>query len=218
MIRAERNGCFDILRAFIRSLIRQREHQVEIDVVEVCLRNLDGAARLTTVVNASERLQVGFVETLDADRQSIDACLAKAAKLFCFKGAGIGFHGDLSITRERDARTHGGEDFIDARCRKQAWRAAAEEHGVYAPAPDIRQRVIEIRDECVDVAALGNIALALVAVEITVGALAHAPWDMDVERKRRQRRQRNPVRQMDGTGHQRSTRNFSASACIALPR
>ena len=53
--------------------VRQRIHQVEIDIVEMLLRNLDRAFGFIGRMDAPQRLQVRVVETLDAERQPVHA-------------------------------------------------------------------------------------------------------------------------------------------------
>ena len=64
---------------------------------------------------------------------------------------------------------------------------------VHAPAPDERQRRLEVGDQRVDVARLGQRAGVVapgVRIEVAVRALLQAPRQVHVERERRQRRQR----------------------------
>ncbi len=86
-----------------------------------------------------------------------------------------------------NARAHAGEDGVDRFGRKKARRAAADEHADDAPAPDRRQREFEVAHQRRDIARLGNVAAALVRIEIAVGAFLEAPRNVDVQRERRQR-------------------------------
>ena len=82
-------------------LIRQAVHQVQIQVVEAGpARHLDGAEGFAVVMNAAQRLQMLGVETLDADRQAIDARKPIVAKLGLLEGAGVGLKGDFDVVCE----------------------------------------------------------------------------------------------------------------------
>ncbi len=74
-----------------QGLLGQAVHEIEVDVVEVGAGDLDRAARLMVIVNATERLEMPRVEALYADRQAIDAQSPKRGELVRFEGAGIGF-------------------------------------------------------------------------------------------------------------------------------
>jgi hypothetical protein len=54
-------------------LLRQRVHEIEVDVVEDRQRRDRGGTRLIRVVDAAERREVRVVEALDAERQPVDA-------------------------------------------------------------------------------------------------------------------------------------------------
>jgi hypothetical protein len=55
--------------------------------------------------------------------------------------------------------------------------------------PHVGQRRFEIRDERVDVAIFGKVALQLMGIEVAIGTLADAPRDVDVQRQRWQLRE-----------------------------
>ena len=101
------------------------------------------------------------IEALDADRQAVHAGGAVRRELRRFERAGIGFERDLGVGRERHARAHGRQDRVDRLGAQHARRAAAEENRVDAPAPDERQRLVEIRDERIDVGSLRGFRRAL---------------------------------------------------------
>ena len=96
----------------LRALARQPVHQIEIEVVEILARDVDGAARLVLIVDAAERLEVRSVETLDADRQAVDAGRAVGTEFFSFEGAGVGFERDFRVDRQRQPRAHRGDEMI----------------------------------------------------------------------------------------------------------
>lgn len=195
MRRRERERGFEIRAAFVERLVRQREHQVEIEVLERARGDLDRGARLRGVVNPPERLQMRFVEALDADRQAIDAARAELRELRRLERAGVRLERDLGVRVERQQRAHVGQQPVEPRRRQQARRAAADEHRVYLASPDERQRVLEIGAQRVQIVALGQRAAVLpfVRIEVAVRALAHAPREVHVQRERRQRREPDPA-------------------------
>ena len=97
VVRIERQRGLHVGLALGKRLARQGKHQVEVDVVEMGAGDVDGGARFGGAVDAAQRLQVGVVETLDADRQAVHTAGAIAAEAFGLEGAGIGFHRDLGV-------------------------------------------------------------------------------------------------------------------------
>ena len=170
---------------FVQGLPRQRVHQVQIDVVEVAQRDVDGATRLLAVVNAAQRLQMRRLEALDANGQPVDAGLAVAAETLGLEGAGIGFHGDFRVRLQPHARAR----LPAARpspAARTGWECRPHEDAAQRPAPDLGQAELQIAQQGVDIGHLVETALGLVRVEVAIRAFAHAPREMDVERQRRQ--------------------------------
>jgi len=125
-------------------------------------------------------------EALDADREPVHPGFAVAAELFRLEGPGIRLQGDLAIGGERQPRAKRRDQGLDRGRRKEAGRAAPEEDTGDAPPPDVGKRELEIGYERFDIGPLGDIASHLVGIEIAVGALLHAPGDMNVEGERRE--------------------------------
>ena len=138
-------------------------------------------------MNASQRFEMPRIETLDADRQPVDAGGAERAEFFGFERAGVGFERDFRVSRKRHARAHGSEYLLYARRGKNAGCAAAEKNRVNLATPDLRQRGFEVGDQRINIALLGDRITRLVRIEIAVRAFAHAPRDVDVEGERGQR-------------------------------
>ena len=65
--------------------------------------------------------------------------------------AGIGFQGDLAIGREAQPAAGRLQEGVDGLRREQAGRAATEEHAVHHAAPDQRQVLVEVGDQCIDI-------------------------------------------------------------------
>src|SRR6266480_2592720 len=143
-------------------------------------------SRFAVVVDSAERLQVLRVEALDADREPVHAGFAVAAEFLGLEGPGIRLQGDLAIGRKRQPRAKRRDQSVDRGRRKKAGRAAPEENTGDAPPPDVGKRKLEIGHERFDVGLLRNVSPRLVGIEIAVGALLHAPGNVDVESEGRQ--------------------------------
>ena len=117
MRRLQRYGGAQIRQRRLTVLSRQAKHQVEVEVVETgVLRGAHGGQRLPVVVNASDGLEQAGLETLDTEREAVDAGFAEAPEAFLVDGAGVGLQGDLGAGSERYARSHRAEQPIN-RCR-----------------------------------------------------------------------------------------------------
>ncbi len=153
------DGGSDVVPGLVQRLIRQRVHQVEIDALEMRLRQVDGAARLVAGMDASERGEFRIVETLDAERKPIHAGGAIGSKTCGLDGAGVGFERDLGIGQERHAHADCREQRIDGFARHQAGRAAADEDRDDRAAPDHRQRGFEVGDQRGEISRFLRLAL-----------------------------------------------------------
>jgi hypothetical protein len=140
--------------ASVHRLLRQGVHQVDVHPFEGALRQFDRAPCLVRVVDAAERREMAVIEALHADRQAVHAGVAKAGEAVRFDRAGVGFERDFGARRQRHAGAHGGQQAVERRGRHQAGRAAAEEDAVHAPAPDVRQRMLEVGDQRRDIGRL----------------------------------------------------------------
>ena len=97
------NALLDVGERRVERLPGQAVHEVEVDVVEVLLRDPDRAPRLVRVVDAAQRLEVRIVEALDADGQPVDPRGTEVAELLRLERARIRLQRDLRIRRDRDA-------------------------------------------------------------------------------------------------------------------
>jgi hypothetical protein len=81
---------------------------------------------------------------------------------------------------------------VDGLRREQAGRAAADEDAGNFPAPDLGHSLFQVAQQGVQISGLGNPAnpaARRVGIEIAIGALAHAPGNMDVQGQGRRRLQ-----------------------------
>ena len=137
--RRQRQRHFNVGLRLRERLTGQRVHQVEVEGRVVALRDLHGSKCLRSVMHAAERLQVTIVERLHADRQPRDAGIAIGCKAARLEAAGIGLQRDLAIRRQRQQRTHVGQQPFKALGAHQTGRAAADEDGFDPPSPHQRQ-------------------------------------------------------------------------------
>ncbi|CAM5791836.1 hypothetical protein CCAE64S_02869 [Castellaniella caeni] len=66
VLRAKGDGLTHVLLALRQRLLRQGEHQIQIDTIHGALRHADGGTRLGGVVDAAQAAQFVIVEALDA--------------------------------------------------------------------------------------------------------------------------------------------------------
>ena len=201
-------------------LARQRVHQVDVVGLESVGRRLDRASRLVRIVDAPDCRQRIVGETLHADRQPSDARLRVGPKARRLEGAGIGLHRDLGARGQPEPRANHRQQPLDRIGREQARRAAADEHRLHRAAPDQRQRRLEIGLQRAEVAGLGDrlrvaehfvrVAEHFVRIKVAVRALAHAPWQVHVQRQRRRARHAGCI-----AAQQRQPRQASAVAAAA---
>src|SRR5882672_8006499 len=136
--------CVDVGARFIQGLAGQRVHQIEIDVVEVFARDIDRTPGFAAVVDAAERLEMPWIEALDADGETCHARVAVAAEFFRLEGSGIRLQGDLAVRGEGETRTERRYQGVDRRGGEKTGRAAAEEDAPDSPPPHFGQRLLEV--------------------------------------------------------------------------
>ena len=81
---------------FLQCLLRQREDQIDADVVETCLaRRVDDGQRFIDAVDAAEPVQVVWMKRLDTEAHAVDAGSAETAELVDVDGSRIGLQRDF---------------------------------------------------------------------------------------------------------------------------
>ena len=209
MRRRERKRSGEIRARGVHRLLRQRVHEIEVHVAEDHQRGFRGAPRLVGVVHAAQRLQRDRVEALDAERQPVHAGAEEIGEFLPLERAGIGLERHLGIGQQRHARANAREQPVDGGRAEEARRAAADEHRDDLAAPDRRQRKLQVGQQRIDVGVLRHVAARFVRVEVAVRTLADAPWDVHVERERRQHRE---VRPGEARGRHRDRRAHDDAA------
>jgi hypothetical protein len=202
---------FQVVLGHRQRLLRQRVHQVEVEVVEAgILGQLHRRLGFAAVVDPAQSLEATVVEALDAEAQAIDAGLAIQLEAAVLGGAGVGLKGDLAPRDETQAAAGLLQETVDVLGREQARRATAEEHRVHVAAPGQRQVVVEVGQQRVDVRVERQRATALMRIEVAIRTLAHAPGQVDIQRQRwRGQRQ-------DGSSVKREGQ--PASGAVNVPR
>ena len=165
-------------------LPRQAEHEIAVECFEAAgARVGDGSQRLTRTVDTPEGGQTLVVETLDAQRQAVDPGGAQIGEAGVFSGAGVSFQGDLAVCGQTEPVVEGGQHPGDGVRRKQARRAAAEEHALDGPA-FLGRGQRPVGQQGVDIGVLRQARRCPMRVEVAVGAFAHAPGQVDIGRQR----------------------------------
>ena len=143
-------------------------------------------------VDAAERARASAASKLCAPSDTrLTPAARYSAKRAALDGAGIGLQRDFGIRARAPACARAAaSSLLDRARREQARRAAAEEHAARcaprdraAPAPS-RSRPQARRGRL----PAASSPLQGVGVEVAVGALAHAPGEVHVQRQRRGRR------------------------------
>jgi hypothetical protein len=77
-------------------------------------------------VAAAQPAQLGRLEALHADAQSIDTRRPEATQVAPVTRAGVDLEGQLGVGRDAEAGVHRGQDALDLRRRQQRRRASAQ--------------------------------------------------------------------------------------------
>jgi len=185
-------GGVQIRQGLLQALAGQAIHQVQVEAFEMPGGQGGGAEGLVPVVDAAQGLEVSRVEALDAEGHPVDAGGAKARELFRLHRAGVGLQGDFRPRLQWHPGSHRHQQPVDSFGGEQAGGAAAEEKTQHRPAPDQRQGALQVRHQGIQVGRFRNLTPGLVGIEVAIGALLHAPGQVDIEGKRRGEREFKP--------------------------
>jgi len=94
-------GGHDVAPCFVHRLLRQGDHQVEIDAREVQLRQLDGTACFVAGMDAAECRELAIIKALDAEREPVDASVPVGLETIGLYRARIGFERDFGAGQQR---------------------------------------------------------------------------------------------------------------------
>lgn len=149
-------------------------------------------------MHPAQRLEKLVVETLNSNRQAVDAERTKLGEFLAFESAGIRFERDLDRIAQLKLICNAFQQTVESFRRKQARRAAADKNAMDRPgnsiAPDILGQIAKQR---IDISRLGRAILDSVGIEIAIRTFFDAPWNVHVKAERGQRIRKNA---MKGTG------------------
>ena len=186
MRRPERARGSHILERFLERLLRQRVHQIEIEIVEPRRAQFGHRAmRVVRRVNAAQDLEGARCKGLRPERHAVDAGVAIPGEAAAFDGPRVGFQRHFHIVRECDSLPQRQQQPAEFLRLEQTRRAAAEEYRIDPALPDERQLEVEITNQRINVRGVGHGRLQLMRVEIAVRTLAHAPRHVHVQGERR---------------------------------
>ena len=155
---AERERGLEVGERALARLLRQRIHQVEVEVVEARGGEFrDRGADLAGTVDPPEHRERRRIERLRAERDAVDAGFRVAREAAVLDRPGIRLHRDLGIRPEREPR---GEAFDERRDRADAeerGRAAAEEDARDFPARREVEVAVEVGEQRRDIFRLRNV-------------------------------------------------------------
>ena len=129
----------------------------------------------------AQRLEIGVIQGLDADRQAVDASRAIAAKPRGFDAGRIGFERDLGLRVEPPGGADGVDDPLHGLGAHQRGRAAAEEHRAHLAARRQRRAMGDFGLERREIALLVDSPAADMAVEVAIGTFRQAERPMDID-------------------------------------
>ena len=176
VVRFQPNGLEEVVEGLRDGLVRQRVHQVEVQTVDTrCLAFPGGVPDVVRAVNSPEHSQACRIEGLRPEGDTRDSGAAIVREVTPFDGAGVRLEGDfpgIGQTLEQNSKGLG---------REEAGRAAAEVHGGDASITESFAFPFEIVEQRLAVFGLAQRFLQRVRVEVAVGALSHAPREVDVE-------------------------------------
>jgi hypothetical protein len=193
-------------------LARQRVHQVEVEGVEGRAASSTAARAWARSCTRPSAFRCASSKLCTPTDRRVTPAARKARKRSRSKVPGLA---SSVISQPAPAAAGRGCRPAGGRClgREQAGRAAADEDAVHRPAPDQRQRGLQVGAQGVEVALLGQPGAPParnVRVEVAIGALAQTPGQVHVQRQRRQRW--SPASQ-GRTGESQSSATASARAC-----
>jgi hypothetical protein len=125
----EFNGQAEIPQRFLPGLVRQAEHQIEIDVVEPAVAGeFETPIDVCHAMNSAECFQLVVIEGLYTERKPVDSGTPVGGQVLVLRGARVRFHGDLGIFREQWLKV--GEDSSEGVRREEAGGSSTEEYRV----------------------------------------------------------------------------------------
>ena len=175
--------------------------QVERDPWEGRQREVEGRQGLNDTVLAAEEGEGGRIKSLDAERDAVDAGLAKGPEPGGLDRGRVGLKRDLDRLGRWPVMCGRAEDRGDGLGRHERRGAAAEEDRGERPARGLGRQPLELGEQGAPPAG-GVDAVADMAVEVAIGAFGPAERPVHVEGEAVGRGRRRAIR----TGHETGAR------------
>jgi len=194
VVEFEGHEAFQVPAPLVERLIGNREHQVAGQVVEsrlACRRQCGG--RFVGVVNASQGLQVNWMERLSTDAQAIHAGGPKGSQFFesaALEASGVGFQRYLAIGERPKFIVYRFYDSRDRLRGKQRGRTSTEKdrsNFAGGPVVGVRGRCRYFSQQRIDVARFGELPNCI-GVEVAIRTFLKAIREVDVDREAQIRR------------------------------
>ena len=135
VLRFQRGGGPEVRERRGDRLPGQRKHEVQVDVVEARTAcGADGPGYVTGPVDPAQPGQRLVVEALRAQGEAVDSCLAVTFRIAALHRSRVGLQRNLGLRAQRESFRDRVDQRRDLRWRKQARRAAAQEHADQRPA------------------------------------------------------------------------------------
>ena len=182
MVRLLIDRATQIVDGFHDTVIRQRVHQVDIDIVKIGVSG--DANRIHDLVRAVYSSQPGqciIAKALRTQRQAVDACISIIREARGFDRARVRFKGDFGGRHQVEARPDRVQKRLDRATGKQTGRSTADEDAANPPASQQRRLQAQIAQQRVDIRLLRQRIVILVGIEIAIRAFANTPGQMHVQ-------------------------------------
>src|SRR5579871_444813 len=171
-----------------RRLLRQAEHQVEVEIVKPGgASRIQGAFGLPSSMEAVECDQQAIVKGLNADAQAVEPGFPHGGELGGVRGAGVGFAGDLRIGQYIETGADRSQQPRQLGRAQKSRRSSPEKEG-----RDHGRRPLKLPCGALDVPAErldglpdnGALGLLHIGIEVAVGTVLGAEGDMQIDSKR----------------------------------
>jgi hypothetical protein len=179
--RPQPDGGFQVAAGLFQRLPRQGIHEIQIHLLEEIQGRFRSGQGLPVVVDATQGPEVNRVETLDPQGQAVHAGLPEPPETGHLEGARVRLQGDFRQRRHSQQGAQAHQQAVDGFRREQAGGTASDEDAGDLAAPDLGHGLFQIPEQRVQVAGFRDVVARGVGIEVAVGALAHAPGDMDVQ-------------------------------------
>ena len=178
VFRPQRQGLVESSIPDIHRLAGDREHEVDVHIVEARLpEDVVTAKHHVAAVDPTQAVQQGLVERLDAHRNAVHPELPQERRLVGRHGGRIAFDTELRGPAQPQP-VKGGQHRFPLLEREQRWGAPAEKDRL---GPAIRSDELQLADECLDIP-LDKVTRGRAGIEGAILALVRTKRHMHVQR------------------------------------